>query len=463
MDKHKYYYNREDKHIYRYFAHIGNQYFKSREEYDAYVREKGLSTSTKKFFRLSKYALKNEKCLLGKWVTYSGIAPGTFLHDDRDFSRYTFNSVEEVDEFLNYYDAQDYHYCQQCFYDGYDGDEVDSITYRANELIKTFGEHTFDLEKENQKFAHFIISYLPNSDRRTTRREAHLKQIADIKETTPNARIYILAQGYNEEDYIVDPQITYLAKYEEPIGAQQARNELLKWFYNSNYEYGIFSDDDAFIVPTDTVKNFYEELEANTEKFTNAHLDICYSRNMQYSPFNEYDVQNIEFFNKYYQFGYARSSWLCWALFRNFKKAYGKEFYQDTTIDATKSMGYDDIDFSCSLIENGMHSYSCPLFQLLLLNSEEYSSTIFTTADEDPLYRVRSVKATNDKHMPHDENGYVDWEAYRAKWGNPHEIILPREKEVDTDKEIVGRQTDTIKDIVNSRKAQNNDRSKYYL
>ena len=59
MDKHKYYYNREDKHIYRYFAHIGNQYFKSREEYDNYVREKGLPTGNKKFFRLSKYALKN--------------------------------------------------------------------------------------------------------------------------------------------------------------------------------------------------------------------------------------------------------------------------------------------------------------------------------------------------------------------------------------------------------------------
>ena len=463
MDKHKFYYNREDKHIYRYFAHIGEQYFKTREEYDNYVKENNLPTESSYYFRLSKYALKNEECLLGKWIKYDGIIPGTVLHDDRDFSRYTFNSVEEVDEFLNYYDAQDFHYCQQCFYDGYEGDEVDSITYRANEIIKTFGEHVFVPEKENKKFAHFIISYLPNTERRATRREAHLKQIADIKEVTPNARIYIIAQGYKEEDYLKDPQITYLAKYDEPIGAQQARNELLKWFYGSDYEYGIFSDDDAFIVPTDTVKNFYEELENNTEKFTEKRLDVCYSRNMQYSPFNRGDVEGIEAHNKNYEFWYARSGWICWALFRNFKKAYDKEFYQDVTIDPTKTMGYDDTDFSCSLIEGGMHSYSCPLFQLLLLNSEEYSSTIFTEADNDPLYRVRNIKATNDKHMDRDENGYIDWEGFRVKWGNPRHIVLPREKEVDADKEITGRQTDIIKAIVRGEKAQIRDRASYYL
>lgn len=463
MDKHKYYYNREDKHVYRYFAHIGDVYFKTRAEYDEYVAQRDLPTRTVKIFRLSKYALKTENYLLGNWIEYTGIAPGTFLLDDRDFSRYTFNSVEEVDEFLNYYDAQDFHYCQQCFYDGYDGDEIDSVAYRANEVIKTFGEHTFNSEKENQKFAHFIISYLPNTDRRASRKEAHLKQIADIKEATPNARIYILAQGYNEEDYIVDPQITYLGKYTEPIGAQKARNELLKYFYNSNYEYGIFSDDDAFIVPTDTVKNFYEELENNTEKFTNVHLDICYSRNMQYSPFNENDINGIEFHNKHYHFGYARSGWLCWALFRNFKKAYGKEFYQNEEIDPTKSMGYDDTDFSYTLIENGMHSFANPLFQLLLLNSEEYSSTIFTGADNDPLYRVRNIKATYDKHMDRKEDGSVDLDGFRRKYNCPEQIILPREKEIIADKEIVGRQTDFIKQSIKTQKENTKNTTKYFL
>ena len=463
MEKHKYYYNREDKHIYRYYAHLKDKYFKTKEEYEAYVKEQNLPTYTTKFFRLSKYALKNENCLLGKWIEYKNIVPGTFLHDDRDFSRYTFNSVEEVDEFLNYYDAQDFHYCQQCFYDGYEGDEVDSITYRANEIIKTFGEHIFNPEKENKKFAHFIISYLPNATTRDTRRSAHLKQIADIKETTPNARIYILAQGYNEEDYIVDPQITYLGKYAEPIGAQRARNELLKWFYNSEYEYGIFSDDDAFIVPTPSVKNFYEELENNTEKFANARLDICYSRNMQYSPFNEEDVEDIEFHNKHYRFGYARSGWLCWALFRNFKKAYGKEFYQNEEIDPTKTMGYDDTDFSYTLIENGMHSFSHPLFQLLLLNSEEYSSTIFSEKDKDPLYRVRNMQITYDKHMERDKNGLIDWDGFRRKYNCPEQLLLPREKEIDADAEIIGRQTDLIKQMVAAKKADTKNIMKYVL
>ena len=463
MDRHHYYYNRENKHIYRYFGQLGTQLFKTREEYDEYVKANNLTTTDMNIFRLSKYALKSEDCLLGKYVPYKGIVPGTVIFDDRDFSRYTFNTVEDVNEFLNYYDVQDFHYCQQCFFDGYEGDEVDSIAYRANEVMKTFGEHTFDPEKENKKFAHFIISYLPDTDRRASRKEAHLKQIADIKEATPNARIYILAQGYNEEDYIVDPQINYLAKYDAPIGAQKARNELLKFFYNSDYEYGIFSDDDAFIIPTDTVKNFYRELESNTEKFTGARLDICYSRNMQYHPFHEGDVGAIEFHNKNYYFGYARSSWLCWALFRNFKKAYGKEFYQNEEIDPTKTEGYDDTDFSYTLIENGMHSFVNLLFQLLLLNSEESASTIFTDADNDPLYRVRNIRITTDKHMERDENGLVDWEGFRKKYGCPAELILPREQEVDADKEIVGRQTDFIKSVVSTRKNSAKEQNQYIL
>lgn len=461
MEKHKYYYNREDKHIYRYFAHIGNTYFKTREEYDAYVAEHNLPTKTVKVFRLSKYALKTENFLLGNWVEYAGIAPGTFIHDDRDFSRYTFETVEEVDEFLNYYDAQDFHYCQQCFYDGYEGDEVNSYTYRADRLIEEFSEHTFDPDKENAKFAHFIISYLPNNELREQRLAAHRKQILDIKETTPNARIYIIAQGYNEAEYFVDPQITYLAKYAEPIGAQKARNELLRYFYNSEYEYGIFSDDDAFIVPSATVKNFYKELEENTEKFINAGIDICYSRNMQYSPFTEADVENIENFNHNYVFYYARSSWLCWALLRNFKKAYNKEFYQNEEIDPTQVQGYDDTDFSLTLVHEGMHSFVNPLFQLLLLNSEEYSSTIFNTVDANPLYRVRNIKATYDKWFTKNEDGTYNYDSVRPAW-YPN-VVLPRAEIVDANLEVTGRQTEHIKTTLAMRKATLKEKNKYFL
>ena len=126
-------------------------------------------------------------------------------------------------------------------------------------------------------------------------------------------------------------------------------------------------------------------------------------------------------------------------------------------------MGYDDTDFSYTLIENGMHSFANPLFQLLLLNSEEYSSTIFTGADDDPLYRVRNIKATYDKHMDRNEDGSVDLDGFRKKYHCPEQIILPREKEIDADKEIVGRQTEFIKQSIKTQKENTKNTMKYFL
>ena len=464
MDKHNYYYNPETKQALRYYAIINGEYVKDKAEYDAYIKEHNLPAISTYLFRLSKYALTNQKYLLGKWIKYDNFCPNSIILDNRDFSRYVFENKEQMKTFLNYYDAQDFHYCQQCFYDGYEGDEVDSITYRANKIIETFGEHIFNPEKENKKFAHFIISYLPeNEDGRNIRLDAHHKQILDIKETTPNARIYILAQGYKDTDYLDDPQVTYLGKYAEPIGAQKARNELLQYFYNSDYEYGIFSDDDAFIIPTATVKNFYEELEEDTQKFIDAHLDIVYSRNMQYSPFNEGDVRAIDTHSDNYFFGYARSSWLCWVLFRNFKKAYGQEYYQDENIDPKLHQGYDDTDFCYKLHQSGLWSMSNPLFQLLLLNSEENNSTLFMGKNDDPLYRVENINATAEKWIGRDENGYVDYNKFRKQNPAPDYLLIPRKNKIDAGEEITGGTTDAIKETIAVEKAIKNETTKYYL
>ena len=56
---------------------------------------------------------------------------------------------------------------------------------------------------------------------------------------------------------------------------------------------------------------------------------------------------------------------------------------------------------------------------LININSAEYDSTIFTEADNDPLYRVRNIKATYDKHMWRKEDGSIDLDGFRRKYGCP--------------------------------------------
>ena len=282
--------------IYRYFAQYNNKLFKTSDEYYQYLTDNNIETQTISYFRRSKYALESETYKLGKWINYD-VALGTILFDDRDYSMYTFESNAEAAEFLKYHSVYPDRFCQQCFYDGYgEEDEQNSLEYIANKYVENFEKHEFDPEQENKIFAHFAISYLPDDEEiRAVRKSAFEKCILDMKEITPNTRIYINAQNYKEEDYLDDPQITYLFKHEKGVGAQRARNELLEWFYNSNYEWMIISDDDSFLAPTESTKMFFKELEQYPEKFKSIPLDICYSRNMQFEPFDVYDVQRAEY------------------------------------------------------------------------------------------------------------------------------------------------------------------------
>ena len=66
MDKHNYYYNPETKQALRYYAIINGEYVKDKAEYDAYIKEHNLPAISTYLFRLSKYALTNQKYLLGK-------------------------------------------------------------------------------------------------------------------------------------------------------------------------------------------------------------------------------------------------------------------------------------------------------------------------------------------------------------------------------------------------------------
>lgn len=444
--------------IYRYFAQYKGKLFKTSDEYYQYLANNNIETQTISYFRRSKYALESETYKLGKWINYD-VALGTVLFDDRDYSMYTFESNAEAAEFLKYHSVYPDRFCQQCFYDGYgEEDEQNSLEYIANKYVENFEKHEFNPEQENKIFAHFAISYLPDDEEiRAARKSAFDKCILDMKEITPNTRIYINAQNYKEEDYLDDPQITYLFKHEKGVGAQRARNELLEWFYNSNYEWMIISDDDSFLAPTESTKMFFKELEQYPEKFKSIPLDICYSRNMQFEPFDVYDVQRAEYRSNRWDFEYRGSSWLCWTVIRNFKKAYGNEEYQDETIDPTKTMGYDDTDFSLTLASKGYKSWRLPTLQLLPFNAGENHSSIFNGV-VNPMYRIRNMSITRNKFLTRNEAGFLDWEGFRVKNHQPRGISIARIEKNTVMDEMTGRNIEFIKqEFIKTR-----EENKYY-
>ena len=423
MFNHEAYYF-ENNTLKRFYCKHNNRKFKTRDKYLDFVDKNNLQLETINIFRKARFSQKYNGVQEGEFVPYQ-ICKGTIVYDERDFSMYHFNDLEEAEEFLSYYVKDPDVYLQQCYYDGYPGDEVHDVELMADKIVAELPDVEFDASKENKVFAHFICSYLPDNERRQTRLECHKKQIKIIKNITPTTRIYIVAQNYREEDYIDDPQITYLSKYDIGIGAQQARNEMFKFLYESDYEYGIFSDDDAILVPTENTKRFYKDVEEYVERFTSAPVDVCYARNLQYDPFKPGDILN-KAVDQHWMMYYNPFHWLCWAMIRNFKKAYGVEEYQDETIDPTILNGYDDIDFGWSLVQKGYRSYQMPLLQFIAYNNNEFKSAIFDKTKERPLVRVKNILITKEKFLKRNSQGHFDHKEFRERVNHPLEIKIPR-------------------------------------
>lgn len=221
-----------DHHLYSYYAKYDNLLFKSKEEYLGWAYSNGYQLSKISYFRLSKWARKTDEYPEGAWIEYD-VVPGTILYDERDFSRYEFASEEEAVEMIKSYNDYPDGYASQTFFEGYPGDENPIAYVEPDMPIEPFAP-----EKQCKQFAFFIISYMPDdSVRRKARMDAHKLQIKNIKFIAPQAKIYVIAQNWTENEYMIDPQIEY-KKYPQGTGAGKARNECLKLLYSSDFSWG---------------------------------------------------------------------------------------------------------------------------------------------------------------------------------------------------------------------------------
>lgn len=267
-----YYY--KNHHIYNYYCCYNNINFKTETEYRQYLAANNIPTEVISYLRKQKYARCDSDWAMGEYIAYE-VSPGTLLYDERDFSHYYFDNEGAAENFIkSYYMCRD-GYADRAFFQGYPGDDSESIiTYHEPVDIASYIT-TFEPDKQNIHFAHFIISYMPNDEKlRKIRMNAHKLQIRNIKMITPNAKIYIIAQNYKDSEYINDPQITY-KKFPKGIGAGKARNTALKWLYDSDYDFGIINDDDIYLKPNNSAINFFKDLEINSEEFINSPMDFC--------------------------------------------------------------------------------------------------------------------------------------------------------------------------------------------
>lgn len=266
-----------------------------------------------------------------------------------------------------------------------------------------------------------IISYLPDNEHtRQKRITAHRKQLDLLLKLGCN--IYIVAQNYkNKDEFVYNPNIYYF-NYEQGIGPSQARNVLLQYFYNSNEDWMLMCDDDAYYYNYYDIDVFFEELKTNPNKFNK--LDLIRGKFASKIPFKK-TIYGEPLNRKYYLFKDENSvGSIAMCILKNFKKYYNKEFYlQDSNV--SEGQGYEDRNFCCDLKLNGIKTHVLQTFIMTTYNYTD-NSTLFNTYED--RMKVHESNSNNSLNRYKDTDFYVNGKMnpkYRCE-----QIVIPRLKEM---------------------------------
>ena len=193
---------------------------------------------------------------------------------------------------------------------------------------------------------------LPNN------REVNHKSLVQNYEQLKLDEYVIYDQCFEEGDF--DTRFTYIGHADKRMGWVTPRNELLKYFYNSDFDYAFWIDANSTVSgPTlndlitiiDAIKN--DKLNKCDAIFGTLGMWVSQERITLKSQADFFDYVHIlpTKNNKSY-------NWMHGLFHKNFKKYYGQEFYIDERCD-TKQGTADDVYFS-RLLQKFTNSYVAP-------------------------------------------------------------------------------------------------------
>lgn len=282
---------------------------------------------------------------------------------------------------------------------------------------------------EKSKVCIFIPSYYPTeAKRKAARVSAHKIQMDWIEQNMPEVNVLVVAQNYKDEDYSLtsNPRVSYI-KHETGIGLCAARNELFEAFYKSDYEWGIFTDDDCVPLKSDLIMEFFKRLQVPANF---GYADIIIP-NLLWGDSDE-RIARREDLKVYMQkdtmtFRQAQKQGLHWMIVRNPAKK-GIEIFHPLW-DTAHGEGYEDMQFCIDAMLAGLKMFKANEFIVRVPNTDAVSSTIFESGRERMKYHIMSLKALNARYegtgiefrtdhgtytAPFTENS---WKAIEQKYG----------------------------------------------
>lgn len=193
---------------------------------------------------------------------------------------------------------------------------------------------------------------LPNN------REINKKSLVSNYELFGFDNMVIYDQCFEESDF--DSRFTYIGHADKRMGWVTPRNELLKYFYNSDYDYAFWIDANSTVSrPTvndlRTIIKAIQNDELNQIDAIFATLGIWISQDRINCKSAEDYLDNVHLIPAKRDKSY---NWMHGLIHKNFKKYYQQEFYIDERCDTRKGTP-DDVYFA-RVLRNFTNSYVAP-------------------------------------------------------------------------------------------------------
>lgn len=244
-----------------------------------------------------------------------------------------------------------------------------------------------------------IPSYLPGDLAIHGKRlESHCKQLHAINEMYPDVDIVEVNQEYNKYDLEEIKKIgnnNIRSSYEnlvfeKGLGVSGAKNKILEYFYQSDYDVLFLWDDDALVYPYYDPQYFISDLLRYRDIVGFQGLIRTWSP-MQ-APFK---LENYKIRDEIHTHWILSPSLTVSAsggfILTNTKKDNGFELYMNEDMNPFNCTGYEDYDFFLRLVEHKIPSYVCSQFVCKLFLT--HHSTIFSknfSKDDSKEFRLKN-------------------------------------------------------------------------
>lgn len=245
-----------------------------------------------------------------------------------------------------------------------------------------------------------IISYLPNDlVVRPKRIDAHRKQLVRLNELYPSIDVVQMNQQYSDKDVekcnsILDNGLREVRhEMHGKLGISRARNNLLKIFYNSDYEFMMLMDDDTLIYPYYDSSRFFDDLLNWADKDS---IGMIRPLVPSMVPFKKTNYEQKDVIRDYWilrsSLGINPAGMI---ILSNLKKNFGHEVYFKEDMKSENCEGYEDYDFVLQLRELHIPTYMC---KQIVINSLIPDGSVMFQDNQRKQNHIRNICSVYDCH-----------------------------------------------------------------